>query len=181
MNNVRFISRIYGQDFERNLDFVESFAELGPYLREPVRSYSAGMRARLAFAISMIIEFDCFLIDEIAAVVREASIQGGRRQLVVWLVEGRQAPRMVSTCAPRRPITLPNRPAAIEPTSGARGTASSELRESSDMVGISPDQPLRVSRSLTLIARRLRKTSTRMARPMADSAAATVRMKKTKT
>lgn len=67
-DNVRFISRIYGQDFERNLDFVESFAELGPYLREPVRSYSAGMRARLAFAISMIIEFDCFLIDEIASV-----------------------------------------------------------------------------------------------------------------
>jgi ABC-type polysaccharide/polyol phosphate transport system ATPase subunit len=67
-DNVRFISRIYGQDFERNLAFVEEFAELGPYLREPVRSYSSGMRARLAFAISMIIEFDCFLIDEIASV-----------------------------------------------------------------------------------------------------------------
>lgn len=67
-DNVRFISRIYGQDFESNLAFVEEFAELGPYLREPVRSYSAGMRARLAFAISMIIEFDCFLIDEIASV-----------------------------------------------------------------------------------------------------------------
>ena len=67
-DNVRFISRIYGQDFRRNLAFVEEFAELGPYLNEPVRSYSSGMRARLAFAISMIIEFDCFLIDEIAAV-----------------------------------------------------------------------------------------------------------------
>ena len=67
-DNVRFISGIYKQDFERNLAFVEEFAELGPYLREPVRSYSSGMRARLAFAISMIIEFDCFLIDEIAAV-----------------------------------------------------------------------------------------------------------------
>ena len=66
-DNVRFISGIYKQDFERNLAFVEEFAELGPYLREPVRSYSSGMRARLAFAISMIIEFDCFLIDEIAA------------------------------------------------------------------------------------------------------------------
>ena len=67
-DNVRFISRIYDQDFERNLAFVEEFAELGPYLGEPVRSYSSGMRARLAFAISMIIEFDCFLIDEIGAV-----------------------------------------------------------------------------------------------------------------
>jgi ABC-type polysaccharide/polyol phosphate transport system ATPase subunit len=68
VDNIRFISRIYNQDFERNLAFVEEFAELGPYLREPVRSYSSGMRARLAFAISMIIEFDCFLIDEIASV-----------------------------------------------------------------------------------------------------------------
>jgi len=68
VDNVRFISRIYEQDFAKNLAFVEDFAELGPYLREPVRTYSSGMRARLAFAISMIIEFDCFLIDEIGAV-----------------------------------------------------------------------------------------------------------------
>ncbi|QPC97727.1 ATP-binding cassette domain-containing protein [Qipengyuania soli] len=68
IDNIRFITSIYNQDFERNLAFVEEFAELGPYLREPVRSYSSGMRARLAFAISMIIEFDCFLIDEIGAV-----------------------------------------------------------------------------------------------------------------
>lgn len=68
IDNVRFISRIYEQDFERNIAFVEEFAEIGPYLREPVRSYSSGMKARLAFAISMIIEFDCFLIDEISSV-----------------------------------------------------------------------------------------------------------------
>ena len=67
-DNVKFISRIYKQDFQENLSFVEEFSELGPYLKEPVRSYSSGMRARLAFAISMIIEFDCFLIDEVGAV-----------------------------------------------------------------------------------------------------------------
>ena len=67
-DNVRFISRVYNQDAASNLAFVEEFAELGPYLREPVKHYSSGMRARLAFAISMIIEFDCFLIDEIASV-----------------------------------------------------------------------------------------------------------------
>jgi ABC-2 type transport system ATP-binding protein/capsular polysaccharide transport system ATP-binding protein len=67
-DNVRFISRIYKQDFLKNLAFVEEFSELGTYLGEPVRSYSSGMRARLAFAISMIIEFDCYLIDEISAV-----------------------------------------------------------------------------------------------------------------
>ncbi len=68
LDNIRFISRIYDQDIESNLQFVDDFAELGPYLGEEVRTYSSGMRARLAFAISMIIEFDCFLIDEIGAV-----------------------------------------------------------------------------------------------------------------
>jgi ABC-2 type transport system ATP-binding protein/capsular polysaccharide transport system ATP-binding protein len=67
-DNVRFISRIYNQDFRKNLTFIEEFSELGTYLDEPIRSYSSGMRARLAFAISMIIEFDCYLIDEISAV-----------------------------------------------------------------------------------------------------------------
>ncbi|MBF5090884.1 ABC transporter ATP-binding protein [Novosphingobium sp. NBM11] len=68
LDNIRFISRIYRQDYRKNIDFVADFTDLGIYLREPVRSYSQGMRARLAFAISMIIEFDCYLIDEITAV-----------------------------------------------------------------------------------------------------------------
>lgn len=63
-DNARLISRVYGVDFKKTLVQVEDFAELGAYLNEPVKSYSNGMRSRLAFAISMAIEFDCFLIDE---------------------------------------------------------------------------------------------------------------------
>jgi capsular polysaccharide transport system ATP-binding protein len=68
LDNLRFISRIYGRDPAEAVDFVQDFSELGIYLREPVRTYSAGMRARLAFAISMTVDFDCFLIDEIVSV-----------------------------------------------------------------------------------------------------------------
>lgn len=68
LDNLRFICRIYGRSTEDKIDYVQEFSELGRYLREPVRTYSAGMRARLAFAISMVVEFDCFLIDEIVAV-----------------------------------------------------------------------------------------------------------------
>ena len=68
LDNLRFICRIYGTKAEDKIAFVQEFSELGRYLREPVRSYSSGMRARLAFAISMVVEFDCFLIDEIVAV-----------------------------------------------------------------------------------------------------------------
>lgn len=68
LDNFRFISRLYNVDPEEKIDFVREFAELGPYFNEPLKNYSSGMRARLAFAISMAVEFDCFLIDEIVAV-----------------------------------------------------------------------------------------------------------------
>jgi capsular polysaccharide transport system ATP-binding protein len=68
IDNLRFICRVYGVNPTDKLPFVADFSELGRYLREPVKTYSSGMRARLAFAISMVIEFDCFLIDEIIAV-----------------------------------------------------------------------------------------------------------------
>lgn len=67
-DNLRFICRVYDTSFSDKVAFVEEFSELGRYLREPVHNYSAGMRARLAFAISMVVEFDCFLVDEIIAV-----------------------------------------------------------------------------------------------------------------
>lgn len=64
-DNARFIARIYDQDEQSLLDFVEDFAQLGPYLYQPVHTYSAGMHARLAFGISLAINFDCYLVDEV--------------------------------------------------------------------------------------------------------------------
>lgn len=68
LDNLRFICRIYGKTTEDKIPYVQEFSELGKYLREPVKTYSSGMRARLAFALSMVIEFDCFLIDEVISV-----------------------------------------------------------------------------------------------------------------
>lgn len=67
-DNARFIARIYDRDYAEIRDFVEDFTELGPQLRMPVKTYSSGMRARLAFALSLAIEFDCYLIDEVILV-----------------------------------------------------------------------------------------------------------------
>jgi capsular polysaccharide transport system ATP-binding protein len=64
-DNARFIARIYRQDENELLEYVEEFAQLGPYLHQPVRTYSAGMGARLAFGISLAIHFDCYLVDEV--------------------------------------------------------------------------------------------------------------------
>ncbi|WP_386696482.1 ABC transporter ATP-binding protein [Lonepinella sp. MS14436] len=68
MDNLRFICRIYGADIDYVKSFTEEFSELGDYLYEPVKKYSSGMKARLAFALSLSVEFDCYLIDEVIAV-----------------------------------------------------------------------------------------------------------------
>lgn len=66
--NLNFVARAYGEDVVRVTRFVEEFAELGDYINAPVRTYSSGMGARLAFGLSMAIEFECYLVDEITAV-----------------------------------------------------------------------------------------------------------------
>ena len=66
--NCRFVARIYGADIDDVVGFTMDFAELGEYFHMPVRTYSSGMRARLAFGVSMAIQFDVYLVDEVTAV-----------------------------------------------------------------------------------------------------------------
>lgn len=68
VQNARFVARLYGIDTDTLVGFVADFADLGPHLNLPVRSYSSGMRARLAFAVSMAVPFDTYLIDEVTSV-----------------------------------------------------------------------------------------------------------------
>ena len=65
--NVKFVARVYGADTEETRDFVEEFAELGAHYHMPVRTYSTGMRSRLAFGLSMAFKFDTYLVDETTA------------------------------------------------------------------------------------------------------------------
>ena len=68
--NVKFVARLYAKRDELNerVDFVEEFSELGKYFDMPIKTYSSGMRSRLAFGLSMAFKFDYYLIDEITAV-----------------------------------------------------------------------------------------------------------------
>lgn len=67
-DNIRFVSRIYGVPFKPTFDFVKDFTEIGKQLHTPVRFYSSGMKMRIAFALSLAIDFECFLIDEVILV-----------------------------------------------------------------------------------------------------------------
>jgi capsular polysaccharide transport system ATP-binding protein len=82
-DNARFIARIYGQEYRQIRDFVEDFSGLGRQLKMPVKTYSSGMRARLAFALSLAIEFDCYLIDEIIMVGDASFHQKSHEELFV--------------------------------------------------------------------------------------------------
>jgi len=66
--NVKFVARIYGVDTSEMVAFTREFSELGQHFNLPVRTYSSGMRSRLAFGMSMAVKFDTYLIDEITAV-----------------------------------------------------------------------------------------------------------------
>jgi capsular polysaccharide transport system ATP-binding protein len=67
-DNVRFLSRLYDLPFKETFDYVADFAELGKHMYMPVRFYSDGMRMRLAFALSLAMDFECYLIDEVLLV-----------------------------------------------------------------------------------------------------------------
>ncbi|MCL4136411.1 UNVERIFIED_CONTAM: hypothetical protein GTU68_007757, partial [Idotea baltica] len=66
--NVKFVARIYGVDTDEMCAFAREFSELGAHFELPVGTYSSGMKSRLAFAMSMAVQFDTYLIDEITAV-----------------------------------------------------------------------------------------------------------------
>lgn len=67
--NTRFIGRVNGVDnLAEYEEKVRDFAELGIKYDLPVKSYSSGMRSRLAFGCCIAIDFDVYLIDEATSV-----------------------------------------------------------------------------------------------------------------
>lgn len=79
--NTKFLARIYGCDTDELGSFVEDFAQLGVHFHLPFRTYSSGMRSRLAFGVSMGIRFDTYLIDEVTS-VGDATFQTRSRDLL---------------------------------------------------------------------------------------------------
>lgn len=71
IDNIKFVSRIYGKtedEIDDIINKIEEFTELGKELKLPVKTYSNGMKAKLAFALSLSFEFDYYLIDETLSV-----------------------------------------------------------------------------------------------------------------
>src|SRR5258708_8392240 len=80
-DNIRFIARVYDAPFKETYAYVEDFTELGSQLHVPVRFYSSGMRMRLPFALSLAIDFQCYLLDEVILLRHPPFHQNGHFQL----------------------------------------------------------------------------------------------------
>lgn len=69
--NAKFVCRIHGHttraDLKDRLHYIQDFAQLGQSFDEPVKTYSSGMKSRLQFALSLAIEFDVYISDEVTA------------------------------------------------------------------------------------------------------------------
>jgi len=67
--NAKFVCRIHGheEDIPDRLAYIQEFAELGDAFDEPVNTYSAGMKSRLQFGLSLAFDFDVYISDEVTA------------------------------------------------------------------------------------------------------------------
>jgi lipopolysaccharide transport system ATP-binding protein len=88
-DNIRMRGRIAGltaRQIAEKMDEIAAFTGLGPFLAMPVKTYSAGMQARLAFAAATAVEADVLLMDEWIA-VGDADFQRLAHQRLLNLVE----------------------------------------------------------------------------------------------
>jgi len=70
-DNVKFVARIYGYQedkLDKLIEEIKDFSELGDFFYEPIKTYSSGMKAKLAFGLSTSIKFNYYLIDETLSV-----------------------------------------------------------------------------------------------------------------
>lgn len=78
-------------EIKARFDEIVNFAELEDFIDQPLRTYSMGMQARLAFAVATSIEADIFLIDEILAVGDEYFQGQCRRRIREMINQGKSA------------------------------------------------------------------------------------------
>tara|TARA_B100000963_G_C22632433_1_gene675696 strand:+ start:1979 stop:2731 length:753 start_codon:yes stop_codon:yes gene_type:complete len=90
IENIRLSSSIYGLKHTeiRELETsIISFAGIGDFIHRPLRTYSSGMKSRLAFSIASHLEPEILLIDEVLA-VGDSSFREKSKRRILNMVKG---------------------------------------------------------------------------------------------
>ena len=85
--NAKFVCRVHGHDHDlhEKIEQIREFADLGKMFDEPVKTYSSGLRSRLQFALSLAVEFDVYISDEVTA-AGDAAFRGKAQKAFADLV-----------------------------------------------------------------------------------------------
>lgn len=81
--NIKFVCKVNGLSNKETRQVIEQillFSELEDHFDNPIKTFSSGMRARLAFGLSVAFDFDTFLIDELTSVGDAAFRQKATQQ-----------------------------------------------------------------------------------------------------
>ena len=94
-DNIRLAGAFLGLDpatMRRDPPGIVEFADIGPFIDAPIKTYSSGMRARLGFAIATAVDPDILLLDEVLATGDE-TFRAKSKQRVLELVSGAKGDR----------------------------------------------------------------------------------------
>jgi lipopolysaccharide transport system ATP-binding protein len=92
-DNIRLAGAFMGldhRDVEARLPDIIAYADIGPFIDAPIKTYSAGMRARLGFSIATAVDPDILLLDEVLA-TGDASFREKSKARVLELVSQAKA------------------------------------------------------------------------------------------
>jgi ABC-type polysaccharide/polyol phosphate transport system ATPase subunit len=90
--NIYFYTTLLGykkKDIQRVIDEIIGFAEIGEFIDQPIKLYSSGMRSRLAFSVSVMIDPDILIVDEILSVGDAYFKEKSNRKLIELFNSGR--------------------------------------------------------------------------------------------
>ena len=71
IENIYLNGRIMGftdEEMEKRIPLIQQFADIGDFINQPVKNYSSGMFARLAFAVAINVDPDILIVDEALSV-----------------------------------------------------------------------------------------------------------------
>jgi len=92
IENIYFYSVVLGykrEEIETLIQEIVEFSELGDFIYQPIKNYSSGMKSRLAFAVSILIEPDILILDEVLSVGDEAFKEKSFKKMQAFFESGK--------------------------------------------------------------------------------------------